>query len=79
MSDSLQPYGLQPSCGLSVHGILQARKLEWVAMPSSGGSSHWFSQGFNSCLLHLLHWQAGSSPLAPPGEAPVIGIEPHYH
>ena len=25
--------------GSSVHGILQARRLEWVAMPSSGGSS----------------------------------------
>ena len=25
--------------GLSVHGILQARRLEWVAMPSSSGSS----------------------------------------
>ena len=25
--------------GSSVHGILQARKLEWVAMPSSRGSS----------------------------------------
>ena len=25
--------------GFSVHGILQARTLEWVAMPSSGGSS----------------------------------------
>ena len=25
--------------GSSVHGILQARTLEWVAMPSSGGSS----------------------------------------
>ena len=23
----------------SVHGILQARRVEWVAMPSSGGSS----------------------------------------
>ena len=30
MSDSLQP---------SVHGILQASILEWVAMPSSRGSS----------------------------------------
>ena len=28
------------SPGSSVHGILQARTLEWVAMPSSGGSSH---------------------------------------
>ena len=26
--------------GCSVHGILQARLLEWVAMPSSSGSSH---------------------------------------
>ena len=25
--------------GFSVHGILQARILEWVAMPSSMGSS----------------------------------------
>ena len=25
--------------GSSVHGILQARKLEWVAIPSSSGSS----------------------------------------
>ena len=25
--------------GSSVHGILQARVLEWVAMPSSRGSS----------------------------------------
>ena len=25
--------------GPSVHGILQARKLEWVALPSSRGSS----------------------------------------
>ena len=32
VSDSLQP-------GFSVHGILQARILEWVAMPSSRGSS----------------------------------------
>ena len=27
------------SPGFSVHGILQARILEWVAMPSSRGSS----------------------------------------
>ena len=25
--------------GFSVHGVLQARMLEWVAMPSSRGSS----------------------------------------
>ena len=25
------------------------------------------TEGSNPCLLHLLHWQVGSSPLAPPG------------
>ena len=30
--------GYSPPCS-SVHGILQARKLEWVAISSSGGSS----------------------------------------
>ena len=25
------------------------------------------TQGSNPCLLHLLHWQAGSLPLVPPG------------
>ena len=39
----------------SVHGILQAKILEWVAMPSSRGSSQPVRLG-----------QAGSSPLAPP-------------
>ena len=37
-SDCLRPHGLGPP-GSSVHGILQARILEWVAMPSSKGSS----------------------------------------
>ena len=26
------------------------------------------TQGLNPCLLHLLHWQVGSLPLAPPGK-----------
>ena len=38
-------------------GILQVRILEWVAMPSSRGSS--LTQGSNQLLLCLLHWQAG--------------------
>jgi len=33
--------------GSSVHGIFQARILEWVAIS--------FSRGLNLCLLHLLH------------------------
>ena len=37
MSDSLQPHGSLP--GSSVHGILQASILEWVAIPFSRGSS----------------------------------------
>ena len=38
MSDSLRPYGLSLPDS-SVHGILQARVLEWVAMLASRGSS----------------------------------------
>ena len=39
--DSLRPHGLYVArqSTVSVHGILQARILEWVAMPSSRGSS----------------------------------------
>ena len=39
MLDSVQPYGLQSARLFSVHGILQARIQEWVAVPSSRGSS----------------------------------------
>ena len=35
MSDSATPW----TVGSSVHGILQTRILDWVAMPSSRGSS----------------------------------------
>ena len=35
VSDSLWPYGLYSLSGFSAHGILQARILKWVAMPSS--------------------------------------------
>ena len=44
------PTDSSPS-GFSVHGILQERILEWVAMPSSSGSS--LTQGSNTSLLHL--------------------------
>ena len=39
VSDSLQPHGLYSSPGSSVHRILQARILEWVAISFSRGSS----------------------------------------
>ena len=51
--------------GSSVHRILQARILEWVAMPSSRGI--FLTPGSNSHLLCLLHWQADSLPLCHPG------------
>ena len=46
--------------GSSVHGILQARILEWSAV-----SSIFPTQGSNPYLLGLLHWQMDSLPLAP--------------
>ena len=49
--------------GSYIHGILQARKLGWVVMPSSKGIFP--TQGSNLSLLYLLHWQAGSLPLVP--------------
>ena len=55
--------------GSSVHGILQARLLEWVAKPFSRGSSRPRDRTHISCLLH---WQAGSLPLAPPGKPKVM-------
>ena len=52
--------------GSSVHGILQARILVWVAITSSRGSS---SPRDQTCVSDTyLSWQAGSLPLAPPGE-----------
>ena len=35
--------------GASVHGVLQARILEWVAMPSSRGSSQLRDRTWVSC------------------------------
>ena len=57
--------------GSSVHGILQARVLEWVVMPSSGGSSQ--PRDRTQVFLHLLHWQESSLPLVPP-EKPRVTI-----
>ena len=53
-----------PPCS-SVHRISQAEIVEWVAISFSRGVFP--TQGLNLCLLCLLHWQLGSSPLALPG------------
>ena len=51
--------------GSPVHGISQARILEWVAIPFSRESSQhpWGSS------LSLLHWQANSLPLSHQGSS----------
>ena len=54
--------------GSSVHGILQARTVEWVAMPSSRGTSQprdWTHVSWVSCiggqvLCHWASWEACS-------------------
>ena len=51
--------------GSFVHGILQARILEWVAIFFYRGSSQPRDRTCASCLLY---WQAGSWPLAPGGK-----------
>ena len=51
--------------GSSVRGILQARILEWVAMPPSRVPS----PPRDRTHVCLLHWQAGSLPSAP-GKSP---------
>ena len=56
--------------GSSIHGNLQARILEWVAMPSSRGSS--WSRCWTSRFLCLLYWQVGSLPLVP-------SVKPSFH
>ena len=60
--------------GSSVHGILQARILEWVAMPSFRDLPY---PGIKPHLLCPLHWQVGSLPIAPPGKSilPYVGKE----
>ena len=52
--------------GSSVHGILQARTLEWVAMRSSWGSC---LPRDGTCISMSLALAQGSLPLAPPEES----------
>ena len=61
--------------GSCVHGILQARILEWVAMPSFRGIFLPRDQ-IKSCL-RFLRWQGGSLLQAPPGK-PYSTVEALY-
>ena len=69
MSYSLQSHGSWRSPpGSSVHGILQARILEWVAISSSKGTSQPRDQTLVSCVSCsgrriLCHWVTRGSPI----------------
>ena len=52
--------------GSSVHGIPQARILEWLSMSSSRGSS-WPRDWTHMSYIYR-HWHVGSLPLAPSGK-----------
>ena len=60
--------------GSSVHGILQARILEWAAIPFS--RVIFSTQGLKIHLLYLLHCQVGSLPLPHLG-SPYIFLQIH--
>ena len=64
MSNSLYSMDCSP-LGSSVHGIFLSRILEWLPFPTPRDIPN---PGLNAHLLHLLHWQANSLPLAPPGK-----------
>ena len=76
MSDYLWPHGLQPvrllcpwdspgkNTGVGCHALLQG------IFPTQGSIPH---------LLHLLHWQAGSLPLAPPGKLFLSYFQAGHH
>ena len=53
--------------GTPVHGVSQARILELVIMPPFRESSQ--PRDWTCVSYCLLHWHAGSSPLAPPGKS----------
>ena len=75
VSNSLRPMDCSPPVS-SVHGIFQARILEWVAIFYSGGSS--WPRGSNQGLLHLLYWQADSLPLRHLGNLNRVVKSPRY-
>ena len=60
---TLQTY---PTRLLSVHGMLQARILEWTALPSCKGIFP--TQEWKPHLFYLFHWQAASLSLVSPGK-----------
>ena len=71
----------------TVHGILQARILEWVAVPFSGGSSHPRNQTQVSCIAggFFTSWDTRETqeycsgwPISSSGDLPNPGIKPRF-
>ena len=62
LSDSLQPYGCNPP-DFSIYRVLQARILEWVAIPFSRGSSRPRDWTLVSCIAGRFFtiWATGKS------------------
>ena len=52
--------------GFSVHRILQARILDWVAVPPPGDLTDPGMEPMS--LMSSLHWQVSSLPVVPPGQ-----------
>ena len=67
LSRSFSGGGGKPSCPSPSAGDLR----ELPRVPLRG-------QGLNPRVLRLLHWQAGSSPLAPPGKSYYV-VHPSYY
>ena len=72
MSNSLWPHDCSLP-GSSVHGVLQARILEWVAISFSRGSL-WLRTN-----PRLLYWQANSLLLNPQGSPLEVRMEVEVH
>ena len=68
MDRFLEKCSLSSLPGSSVHGILQARILEWVAMPSSRGSSQPRDWTWISCIAgrFFIMWATREVPSHPP-------------
>ena len=61
VSNSLQPHGLCSPTGSSVHTILQARILEWVAIFSSNINTHTHTHTSNPQAKYYFHITDGKT------------------
>jgi len=75
VSDSSRPHGLLPPSS-SVHGIFQARILEWVAISSSRGSSFYYPVIEPLSPASFLCWQADALPRSHGGSPGRVSILP---